>query len=62
MSKKQSSKENNQNIKCNVESCEYQDCGSHCCTLNEIEVGCTCGCDEAVDKKETICKNFKCDK
>lgn len=61
MSKKRKN-DTNPSIKCNVESCKHQDCSNHCCTLEAIEVDCTCGCDEAVDKKETICKSFKCDK
>lgn len=51
-------KKENQTIKCNVESCEYQDCDS--CTLNEIQVGCNCGCTEATSDQETLCKSFKC--
>lgn len=54
------SKKNDQKIKCHVESCKYQDCCDHCCTLKEIEVSCTCGANDATDKKETICKSFKC--
>ncbi len=53
-------KKNDQKIKCHVESCKYQDCCDHCCTLKEIEVSCTCGSNDATDKKETICKSFKC--
>lgn len=45
-------------IKCSVESCEYQDCKDNCCTLNEIEVGCSC-CEPS-EKDETACKSFKC--
>lgn len=60
MSKKQTDK-NNQNIKCNVESCKFQSCDDHCCTLKEIEVGCSCGCNDAVEKTETLCRSFKCD-
>lgn len=49
---------NNQKIKCNVEACKFQDC--HCCTLNEIEVGCSCNSEDATQKMETLCKSFEC--
>lgn len=51
---------NNQKIKCNVESCKFQDCD--CCTLKEIQVGCNCGCHEATEDQETLCRSFQCDK
>lgn len=51
-------KEDNKCIKCDVESCEYNDCDNCCCTLKEIKVSCNCEpCD--ADKKETICDSFK---
>lgn len=53
-------KSNDQKIKCNVESCKFQDC--NCCTLNEIEVGCSCSNDKATKNKETLCKSFECSK
>lgn len=53
-------KSNEQKIKCNVESCKFQDC--HCCTLDEIEVGCSCNSEKATQKKETLCKSFECGK
>ena len=53
---------NNQTIKCKVESCKFQDNSCDCCTLDEIHVGCSCGCDEATKDKETFCKSFECDK
>ena len=51
----------NQKIKCNVESCDYNDCKCNECTLKEIEISCDCGCnkDEIREKSETICKSFK---
>ena len=52
--------EKNQKIKCNVESCKFQDCD--CCTLDEIQVGCNCGCKEAIKNKETLCRSFECSK
>lgn len=50
--------EQNQKIKCNVESCKFQN--DACCTLKEIQVGCSCGCTEATNDQETLCKSFKC--
>lgn len=50
----------NQKIKCNVESCDFQN--YDCCTLKEIQVGCSCGCNDATHDKETLCKSFKCNK
>ena len=51
-------KKDNDNIKCDVESCKFNDCGEKCCTLKEIKVSCSCEpCDAC--KKETICDSFK---
>ena len=51
----------NQKIKCNVESCDFNDCKSNLCNLKEIEVSCDCGCnnDKVKEKTKTICKSFK---
>ena len=50
--------ENNQKIKCDVESCKFQN--SELCTLKEIQVGHS---NENVTKeKETLCKSFECSK
>jgi len=51
----------NQKIKCGVESCQFQDEKKSCCTLDEIKVGCDCGCKEAENSDSTVCKSFKCD-
>lgn len=47
----------NNSIKCNVYNCKYQNCD--CCTLDKIQVSCTCNNDECSCKKETICDSFK---
>lgn len=48
----------NKSIKCDVESCKYNNSSDNYCTLNEIKVSATCnGCD--AKKKETICDSFK---
>lgn len=49
----------NQKIKCDVENCKYNNCDACECTLDEIEVSCSCnGCD-CHKVKETICSSFK---
>lgn len=54
-------KDGKQKIKCDVESCKYQDDKDCCCTLGEIKVGCDCGCREAAEESATICRSFECD-
>lgn len=49
----------NQKIKCEVESCKFQDKKMNCCNLEEIEVGCNRGNTEARDVDATICKSFQ---
>ncbi len=50
--------DNNKSIKCDVESCKYNNVSDKYCTLNEIKVSSMCdGCD--AKKKETICDSFK---
>ena len=53
--------ETNNNIKCDVKSCEYHNQDLKCCNLNEIKVSCTCNSnkDSVNDKEETICATFK---
>ena len=50
--------DDNKSIKCNVESCEYNDYENEYCTLDEIKVSCTCNSCNAC-KKETICDSLK---
>lgn len=52
----------NPSIKCDVESCKYNNCNDNCgyCTLNEIKVSCTCPHDAAEKKDVTICDSFQC--
>lgn len=50
--------EKNQKIKCNVESCMFQN--SSFCTLEEIQVG-NSETREAIAVDETACKSFKFD-
>lgn len=51
----------NQKINCNVESCKYQNEKDACCNLDEIEVGCDCGCKDVKKETSTICRSFECD-
>lgn len=48
---------NDQTIKCNIESCQYNDCKNNC-LLNDIQVSCTCNRKDA-EKIETICDSFE---
>ncbi len=55
-------KERNQKIKCEVESCKYQNEGDDgCCDLEQIQVGCDCGAKKVTTEKGAICKSFECD-
>lgn len=51
--------EKNQKIKCNVESCMFQN--NNYCQLKEIQVD-NCESHDANTIKETACKSFKFDK
>lgn len=59
MSKKKNNKNNS--IKCEVESCKYNDCEAGYCELDEIKVGCTCNNDECQSTTETVCESFEKD-
>lgn len=50
--------DDNKSIKCDVESCKYNDNTEKYCTLNEIKVSSTCDSCSAC-KKETICDSFE---
>lgn len=50
--------ESNKSIKCEVESCKYNNKANNYCTLSEIKVSSTCdNCNAR--KKETICDSFE---
>lgn len=51
----------NQRIKCEVQSCKFQDKTNNYCDLSEIEVGCDCNKKEAKNIGATICKSFEYD-
>lgn len=46
-------------IKCDVKNCKYNDDADCLCTLDIIDVSCTCNKNKCNDKKETICNSFK---
>lgn len=52
--------ENNQKIKCEVESCKFQD--ENYCTLKEILISYITDNNKATKNKETLCKSFECSK
>lgn len=56
MSKKNSN--SNQNIKCDVDSCKFNNCEEGCCELNSISVSCTCNNNECEKCEETVCASF----
>lgn len=59
LEEKNTMKEKNQKIKCNVESCKYNNEKDCLCNLDSIDVTCTCNKCECKNKVETICNSFK---
>ncbi len=53
-------KKNDQKIKCDVETCKYNNCQKNCCTLEEILV--SCDCDDPSCQRDTICGSFEKEK
>lgn len=51
---------NSQTIKCNVSSCKYNK-DNYMCNLEEIKVGCQCGC-HPTSVKETVCDSYEYNK
>lgn len=51
-------KDNKQTIKCEVESCKYND-EKGACELDEIQVGCDCDNDKCACTEETVCQSFE---
>ena len=49
----------NQKIKCNVESCTFNNCKKNLCELNEIKV-CAChNCNTGKPEDESMCGSYK---
>lgn len=53
-------KKKNASIKCDVDSCAYNDCSCGYCSLDEIKVSCNCDHDEVEEKNSTMCASFEC--
>ena len=45
-------------IKCDVKNCMYNDDVEYLCTLDTIDISCTCDNEICSDKRETICNSF----
>lgn len=52
-------KKSNFNIKCDVESCDYNNCEEGTCQLEEIHISCSCDNDKCHNTDETICQSFE---
>ena len=52
-------KKSNSNIKCDVVSCDHNNCEEGTCQLDEVEISCSCDNDECVDCAETVCQSFE---
>lgn len=48
----------NSNIKCDVASCENNNCEEGTCQLEEVCISCSCDNDKCHDTGETICQSF----
>ena len=46
-------------IKCNVDTCEYNNKKNTCCELESVAISCTCNNNKCACKEETICSSFK---
>ena len=49
----------NNSIKCDVETCIYNNKKENYCKLSEIKISCNCCGDEVTSKDETICGSFE---
>ena len=49
----------NQTIKCDVKNCKYNNDSDYLCTLNKIDISCTCNAEKCNNKVKTICNSFK---
>ena len=49
----------NQTIKCDVKNCKYNNDAEYLCTLEKIDISCTCNNELCNDKLKTICNSFK---
>jgi len=49
----------NQTIKCDVNSCKFNDKKNKLCSLDKISISCTCDNDNCHRWEETICGSFE---
>jgi len=49
----------NQNIKCLVSKCKFNNNSLNHCNLNEIEINCNCDNEKCNSKEKTICNSYK---
>lgn len=54
-----SKKKSNSNIKCDVVTCDHNNCEEGTCRLDEVEISCSCASDECADCTETVCQSFE---
>ena len=54
-----SKKKSNSSIKCDVDSCKYNNCEEGTCELESISVSCLCDDDDCCDCEDTICQSFE---
>lgn len=54
-----SKKKSNQDIKCDVVSCENNNCEEGTCRLEKVSISCSCDSDKCHEVSETICQSFK---
>ena len=52
-------KKSNSSIKCDVASCDHNNCEEGTCQLKEVEISCSCDKDNCCDTGETICQSFE---
>ena len=50
---------NKSKIKCDVSSCENNNCEEGTCQLKEVCISCSCDNDDCHEICETICQSFK---
>lgn len=51
--------EKKNNIKCTVDTCDYNNNKEGTCILENVSISCTCPGDCCHDTKETICQSFE---
>lgn len=52
------SKNKKQTIKCDVDSCKFNNSKENSCELEEIQISCSCDKDDCRCNDETICDSF----